>query len=1815
MGAPLSFTSILVLILAFTLTTFVQSQQGFSCSQDEPCKVGCCSKSGSCGFGPEWCGNDTCVSTCTAKAECGQYANTTGSECPLNVCCSRWGFCGTTEEFCHETSNKNESCQSNCAQPVRAKCASTWRQRRIAYYESWADDRECDTFRPEDIPIHALTHINIAFGGVGSDFKVTIDDSAIISRVVKLKLRNPALQVFLSLGGWTFSDPGPTREAWSNMAATPASRKTFADSVVQTLETYGLDGIDLDWEYPRADDRGGKPADYDNYVYLLSTIRSAFDKFNPSWDISIAIPASYWYLQHFDVKNMERSVSWFNLMSYDIHGKWDQDNPYTGPYVLGHTNITEIEMGLDLLRRNDIDFSKLSLGTGFYGRTFTLSDPKCNEPGCIFSDAGQKGECSGEAGILTFREIMARTNRLNQKEIRYVNESGVTYMLYDSDQWITYDDEKSFAAKRKLLDEECLGGVMIWAIDQDTQDFKALSALLGDQYVTDALVEGGTMGNEEKEALSGELGGLTGDGCYVTLGCSGPGSNNKFATCDKGDVPIERLHAPGGNPYNVYKSGNLAHEAESCAKGQWKTVCCKAKSPAVNCKWKGAPVRSSMYCDGGNDQATCGDGRYELVTDRFTTYEGGAICASGARSLCCDAAAELQQCKWSGCQDNLNCPEGGYLTYRGNQEGGKACPKGQYQAFCCPIAGIYDDCVWRPDVPAPKKENGITTYSQSSMTQCMSASCPKTQVTIAKATLPERPAGLPAPCGSYSVGMQHKFCCNPVRDVKLPFDVEKIFGKDAKGFDVLYEYKDNYGNNDKDPYGPDETDVGDDPYGFIVLDGDENSLQGKFPRDFAFVHEDDGTGKPIKKRELLSREDPDIMDWTFEHEVSEHLVYCHKGHEENCEKVFIDDAKDTIIALPRHIGSGPFARIVSMEPVEEKHLPVYHMHKRALHRNPSTVYKLVFDYNFAGIKQRADSTVNIRIDYTNLVQYWDTMTGEESDRPANKRDLSAEKRSAEKRWRGPFADWLKKMTTVETGDKGKLPLKLHKKMILYRKRASCARGNIKVKAGLDITLDAKFDMNAQWAYYAQGTIIPLAINEIYTYFAMEPVAEAVLEIEGNAEMEYRMKPEDRIKIIDTLSYPGLAIKGIAAIGPTLDVYGEMRAKATVAGKLRAGAKITFPRYEMYYPQRPEADPYQVFPKVDEKNEEGGKGTDFLPILDATVTAKVGVDILITPEVNLGIKVSTPSIGTILDAQLVGFINNTFRFEVQGTGSGGIGNAPVLTYDIFIKYIYNFGLGGRATFKYLGDWAIKPLQLFPGEGKIKMLYEHHGTVALGKRNPFVSDGEYSEKFDPIWNSTYEFGDEWHASGGSLGVLHKRDAGDAETGLEEAKTSFFNCNDKGKCAEGGCSGDSCEWVPGKKPPGTKARRADDPEEGDPMDVDPVTPCMQSVPVFMYNCKYFPDRDMGGGYVIDGICHNILRYFAANGGGSGPFLGTLNDAGTAGNGNRRYVCGSASRTTWTNVTASGNPETVTTAWDQRCRWESYNFAWQTTRRWWDTAGNDNWFSCDEFPFNALKQGGDPNTNSVSCVPGYQQYIQGNANRVFEQLQQQVSWTDNAGTARTAWKWWAGSHQENGRTASIDWASSSAVGRATAPNRDTAWNWARNNEKHFSFHLFDSDNDPPPTGGSYSIFNHDLSTGDINIVVSALNLLDNPKYRISNFNAYCVVSESGRQHPLWGSFASIEGCLVTFDNGAASAKIKRGEKPTEEEMFRVKDVKIVKGHGFELPDHYTPDDLPPVEVPVSEERENETESETEGLLQSRLRHAMHAKKHFDSHHHRRLQ
>lgn len=88
-----------------------------------------------------------------------------------------------------------------------------------------------------------------------------------------------SLETWISVGGWSFNDDtnSPnTRTAFSDMASTAANRQTFIRSLMNFMSNYGFDGVDIDWEYPGADDRGGKPADTQNFVALLKEMRAAF---------------------------------------------------------------------------------------------------------------------------------------------------------------------------------------------------------------------------------------------------------------------------------------------------------------------------------------------------------------------------------------------------------------------------------------------------------------------------------------------------------------------------------------------------------------------------------------------------------------------------------------------------------------------------------------------------------------------------------------------------------------------------------------------------------------------------------------------------------------------------------------------------------------------------------------------------------------------------------------------------------------------------------------------------------------------------------------------------------------------------------------------------------------------------------------------------------------------------------------------------------------------------------------------------------------------------------------------------------------------------------------------------------------------------------------------------------------------------------------------------------------------------------------------------------------------------------------------------
>lgn len=117
------------------------------------------------------------------------------------------------------------------------------------------------------------------------------------------------------------------------------------------------------------------------------------------------------------------------------------------------------------LRRVDIPPEKVYMGFGFYGRSFQLSDASCSTPGCRFRGGAEPGPCSDTSGILMYYEIMALLEQNPDLKPVYDKEAGVKYLVYNKDQWVSYDDEETFKQKVDWANKLGLGGSLIWASD------------------------------------------------------------------------------------------------------------------------------------------------------------------------------------------------------------------------------------------------------------------------------------------------------------------------------------------------------------------------------------------------------------------------------------------------------------------------------------------------------------------------------------------------------------------------------------------------------------------------------------------------------------------------------------------------------------------------------------------------------------------------------------------------------------------------------------------------------------------------------------------------------------------------------------------------------------------------------------------------------------------------------------------------------------------------------------------------------------------------------------------------------------------------------------------------------------------------------------------------------------------------------------------------------------------------------------------------------------------------------------------------------
>ena len=199
----------------------------------------------------------------------------------------------------------------------------------MGYFQAYNGGRDCLNMDVLEITelFKDLTHVHFAFLGLTTDFNVRIPDN-VKDQFQAFTEMQGSLRKIVSLGGWAESTDAATYKIYRD-AVLPGNRIKFANNVLDFVTSHNLDGVNFDWEYPGAKDMPvipvGSEQEAQQYLRFLTVMRSTLDLAGlgeTRKSLSIALPASYWYLKPFPIKEMAAVCDYFIYMTYDFHGQW-----------------------------------------------------------------------------------------------------------------------------------------------------------------------------------------------------------------------------------------------------------------------------------------------------------------------------------------------------------------------------------------------------------------------------------------------------------------------------------------------------------------------------------------------------------------------------------------------------------------------------------------------------------------------------------------------------------------------------------------------------------------------------------------------------------------------------------------------------------------------------------------------------------------------------------------------------------------------------------------------------------------------------------------------------------------------------------------------------------------------------------------------------------------------------------------------------------------------------------------------------------------------------------------------------------------------------------------------------------------------------------------------------------------------------------------------------------------------------------------------------------------------------------------------------
>ena len=274
-----------------------------------------------------------------------------------------------------------------------------------------------------------LTHLNYAFALINNDYEtLNIQKESRLKLMVALKKQNPKLKVLLSIGGWGAGN-------FSEMAADGKHRKTFARNCLNAVTKYGLDGIDIDWEYPTSSSAGisSSPEDTKNFTLLMKDLREALG------NDQLLTMASASNAKYVDFKEAVPYLNFVNVMTYDMGHPPKHNSALYRSSMSSESCDESVNKHLSA----GVPLEKIVLGVPFYG----------HGDGKAFDD------------YVDYKDIKIDQSKYS---VQWDATAMVPYVTDAAGKMVlNFDDDRSVGLKAEYAKQKNLAGAMYWNIEAD----------------------------------------------------------------------------------------------------------------------------------------------------------------------------------------------------------------------------------------------------------------------------------------------------------------------------------------------------------------------------------------------------------------------------------------------------------------------------------------------------------------------------------------------------------------------------------------------------------------------------------------------------------------------------------------------------------------------------------------------------------------------------------------------------------------------------------------------------------------------------------------------------------------------------------------------------------------------------------------------------------------------------------------------------------------------------------------------------------------------------------------------------------------------------------------------------------------------------------------------------------------------------------------------------------------------------------------------------------------------------------------------------